>query len=371
MAMISDGGGGGGTIKKKTPTATTYWAQRAASVTKPPTVTIAPAPPKPASTPVTGGRGSMLPDQQEKAAYLSATAAKFNLTPQELLVYGNSFALPGEIARLQPTVPGGGGGTGAPPASGSPGIIDEGVKMFEWDEAGYQAAGGKVPSWWTAFVPKEVTPETAYGSMLNALIPYLSPQDQVRIAHQLYGMFDTEMSRYKPGYIPEVATITQEQADYMAREGRPMTESTPSSQRVTLDTGETIATGQKKYDVMSEEMRRYLSSSTRAADALTTLSNMREKMVGGDRWKLGAGYKWLQNILGTQTVFGGSGSAGQRRLDYEAQTAAVDPFLSQASSGELAPFGPLGQAVTTPFYSAGMLMPYSAGRYGTPNRRYF
>jgi len=313
----------------------------------------------------------MLPDQQEKAAYLSATAAKFNLTPQELLVYGNSFALPGEIARLQPTVPGGGGGTGAPPASGSPGIIDEGVKMFEWDEAGYQAAGGKVPSWWTAFVPKEVTPETAYGSMLNALIPYLSPQDQVRIAHQLYGMFDTEMSRYKPGYIPEVATITQEQADYMAREGRPMTESTPSSQRVTLDTGETIATGQKKYDVMSEEMRRYLSSSTRAADALTTLSNMREKMVGGDRWKLGAGYKWLQNILGTQTVFGGSGSAGQRRLDYEAQTAAVDPFLSQASSGELAPFGPLGQAVTTPFYSAGMLMPYSAGRYGTPNRRYF
>jgi hypothetical protein len=246
-------------------------------------------------------------------------------------------------------------GAGDLPSLAAP---EDGYEMFEWDEGGYELAGGAAPDWWEAFVPKEVTPETAYGAMLNAMIPYLSPEDQVRTAHSLYAMFDTEMSAYKPGKIPEVSTVTEDQARYLMSQGRPVS-------------GVWGDGGVKKVEPLSDQMRRYFMSSQRARDAIQNLSNMREAMVQGNRWKLGPGYKWLQNIMGSVAGRGGSGETGQTRQQYLSMLSSIDPFLSQAGGGELQPFGPLGQMLTKPFFTAGQMMPQQAGRFGAPNRRFF
>ncbi|NOR89001.1 MAG: hypothetical protein GQ524_01990 [Anaerolineales bacterium] len=305
---------------------------------------------------------------QEEAAQLGALHEEgYTLTQMDPLSGTATYTEP----TAAPSYPLAGGGTpSAPSAPSAP--SDDGYKMFKWTEGGYEAEGGNVPSWWKAFVPEEVTPETSYGAMLNAMIPYLSPQDQVRVAHSLYGMFDTEMSHYKPGYIPEVSTITEDQMRYMKREGRPLTGVTGGSRQKTLATGETITTRQTKMEPMSDEMRRYFQSSDRAQDAIKTLSNMRESMVQGNRWKLGPGYKWLQNLMGSAVGTGAGGQSGQTRLQYQNMLSSVDPFLSQAGSGELQPFGPLGQMATKPFYTAGYAQPsYANNRFGTPNRRFF
>lgn len=263
------------------------------------------------------------------------------------------------------SIPSGGTAPGA-------GAASDGYKMFKWSEGGYEAQGGNVPDWWQAFVPEEVTPETAYGAMLNAMIPYLSPQDQVRVAHSLYGMFDTEMSAYKPGYIPEVSTVTEDQLRYLQKEGRPLTGALAGSKQKTLATGDVITTKQTKMEPLSDQMRRYFQSSERAQDAIATLSNMREAMVQGNRWKLGPGYKWLQNVMQSVAGQGAAGSTGQTRFQYQNMLSAVDPFLSQAGGGELAAFGPLGQMASQPFYSAGSATPsFANNRFGKPQRSWF
>ncbi len=252
---------------------------------------------------------------------------------------------------------------GAPPAQLPPILppppAGDAYKMFKWSEGGYEAAGGAAPDWWQAFLPEEVTPETAYGAMLNAMIPYLSPEDQVRTAHSLYGMFDTEMSHYKPGAIPEVSTVTEDQARYLVAQGRPVSGVWGQGH------------GEIETEPLSDQMRRYYMSSQRSKDAIRTLSNMREAMVQGNRWKLGPGYKWLQNILESTGARGASGATGQTRQDYLSMLSAVDPFLSQAGGGELQAFGPLGQMLSKPFFTSGALQPQEQGRFGRPNRRFF
>ena len=255
------------------------------------------------------------------------------------------------------------GGTGGAPADLPPILPPvpppgDAYKMFKWSEGGYEAAGGAAPDWWQAFLPEEVTPETAYGAMLNAMIPYLSPEDQVRTAHSLYGMFDTEMSHYKPGKIPEVSTVTEDQARYLAERGRPVS-------------GIWGGGRERETEPLSDQMRRYYMSSQRSKDAIRTLSNMREAMVQGNRWKLGPGYKWLQNILESTGARGAAGTTAQTRQDYLSMLSSVDPFLSQAGAGELQPFGPLGQMLSKPFFTAGALQPQTQGRFGRPNRRFF
>lgn len=258
-----------------------------------------------------------------------------------------------------------------PGAGELPAATEDGYKMFKWGEEGYELAGGAAPDWWRAFVPEEVTPETAYGAMLNAMIPFISPEDQVRVAHSLYTMFDTELSRYKPGYIPEVSTVTEDQARYLMEQGRPVSGIWEGSQQKRLATGETITTRTSELEPLSDQMRRYFMSSQRATDAIQTLSNMREAMVQGNRWKLGPGYKWLQNIMGSVAGRGAGGETAQTRQQYLSMLGAVDPFLSQAGGGELQAFGPLGQMLTKPFFTAGQMMPQQSGRFGVPNRRFF
>jgi len=389
MARIS---GGGGITRLQTTIPRAALPPRPRYVPPPP-VERAPLPPRPAYIPPS--LPTSRPETTETGARIEALAASTGVPPAvwySMFQQTNFSPTPDEAAQLaqlhsegyditqidprtgsitfdEPPVAPAMVGDGGLPPSAPP--SEDGYKMFEWDEGGYELAGGAAPDWWQAFVPKEVTPETAYGAMLNAMIPFISPEDQVRVAHSLYNMFDTEMSHYKPGYIPEVSTVTEDQARYLMSQGRPVSGIWEGSQQKRLATGETITTRTSELEPLSDQMRRYFMSSKRATDAIETLSNMREAMVQGNRWKLGPGYKWLQNIMGSVAGRGASGETAQTRQQYLSMLGAVDPFLSQAGGGELQAFGPLGQMLTKPFFTAGQMMPQQQGRFGAPNRRFF
>lgn len=315
------------------------------------------------------------PSQDEIAAISDAVSQGYQVTQIDPRTGSLTLSIPDQPSSAAATTTAGPAapytGTVTTGTAGGGTATGDGYKMFKWTEGGYEAAGGNVPSWWTAFVPEEVTPETAYGAMLNAMIPYLAPEDQVRVAHSLYQMFDTELSRYKPGYIPEVSTMTEDQMRYLQKEGLGSTAYWGPTGPKTLATGEVIYPRQTEWQPLSDQMRRYFMSSQRARDAIETLSNMREAMVQGNRWKLGAGYKWLQNLLGSVAGRGAAGPTAQTRQQYLNMLSAVDPFLSQAQAGELQPFGPLGQMLTQPYYTAGPIMPQTQGRFGRRNVAFF
>ena len=195
-----------------------------------------------------------------------------------------------------------------------------------WGVGGYSAPGPNVPSWWLPFAPTDRSqanrPDVALSLMMNTLIPYLSPEDQVRTAHHLYQMWDTDLSAYKPDRVRDE----------------------PGG----LFLPEELARGVRGRAVANPQ---YFLSAERARDAIQALSNMREEMVQGNRWELGPGYKWLQNVLGAIETQGG----GRTRANYLAMLGALDPLLSQAQSGELAAFGGLGEMLARPFFSRGQL----------------
>ena len=84
---------------------------------------------------------------------------------------------------------GGGGGGGAAPT-------------ISWTTGTYQAAGPNVPAWWKPWVPTDRAmmeqPDVAWTVMANALIPYLSPEDQARVANQLYTVWGKDLTPYSP-----------------------------------------------------------------------------------------------------------------------------------------------------------------------------
>lgn len=232
---------------------------------------------------------------------------------------------------------GGGGGGGIPqlaPPSQTSGYQPPEIK---WKVGDYQAQGPNIPDWWQPMVPQSAEdhnrPDAAYSLMMNALIPSLSPEDQVTVARQLYEIWGNDFSMYKD--IQPDHPISQEQS-VMGIEG----------------------------PVANED---YFLSAQRAQDATATLSAMRESTVGGDRWKLGPGYKFLQEILNTFRDSGFTTRSGTVGVYGE-----LDPLLGQTQSGELAPFGPMAQMIANPFFSQFQLNPASKTQsgdfiFGKPN----
>ena len=210
----------------------------------------------------------------------------------------------------------------------------------KWHTGTYEAAGSNVPSWWRPMVPRNSEdynrPDAVFTMMMNAMIPYLSPEDQVTVGRQLYTMWGNDFSMYKD--LDVDAQISAEQSA-LGIEG-------------------TIA------DVS------YFRSPQRGADAVRTLSNMRESTVGGDRWKFGPGYKFIQELM---EAFGNVGKT--TRAGTVQTLGQIDPLLSASQSGELAPYNPLANMLTNPFFSRFQLTPTSrtaSGEYifGKPSKQY-
>ena len=224
-----------------------------------------------------------------------------------------------------------------------PGISNAGTTGYQapevkWKVGDYQAQGPNVPDWWQPMVPRSSKdhnrPDAAYSMMMNALIPSLSPEDQVAIARQLYEIWGNDFSMYKN--IQPEHQISQEQ-QLMGLSGT----------------------------VANEE---YFMSAQRGNDATATLNAMREATVGGNRWKLGPGYKFLQEILNTFRDTGFS----SRQATVGAY-GELDPILGQTKQGELSPYGPIAQMIAQPFFSQFQLNPSTKTQsgdfmFGKPNQ---
>lgn len=250
-----------------------------------------------------------------------------------------SMTVPGSAAYIKgtpaydffhpPTSSGGGGGGGVPSAAAATSATLPPLHDIKWKTADFDVPGGKKPNWWVNLVPQNLSdverPDVSYLMMLNTLIPFLSPEDQRNAAAQLYTTAADAFSYYKP---EKTGTDIPLDMDTIRRSSK---------------------TGLTATDPA------YYTSLERAKDVMKALSNMREASVQGNRWKLGPGYTWLQNITGALQKYGGVGGERQSRVQEQAMMGALDPLLAQGQSGEIGPNAAIGRMLSTPFFSQDQL----------------
>jgi len=194
------------------------------------------------------------------------------------------------------------------------------------------------PSWWKGMTYSGEDANSKYAMMLNALIPSLSPEDQRTMATYLYQTFNAIMPDAFSAYNPEVA-------NYGA------------------------------IPKINTELQAQYTSKKRATDALSALDSM-VTGAGKPVTSFGEGYTYLRSLLGTMGSFGGESAINkQTREQVVQQLGAVSPLLAQAK-GTLAPYASIAQALTTPFFSSGSVMPISKdakGNYifGDVNKRLY
>lgn len=208
------------------------------------------------------------------------------------------------------------------------------------ENAGSNASGGdsgwkntivapNAPSWWKGLAPTKLNESNTLPTMLNALIPYLSLEDQRTVATNLY--------LYDPKVFPDPENITF---------------------------------GEAPTDI-STNMQRYFTSSQRAQEAMKMLDQL-ATVTKTKKENMGTGYKFIRNVLDIMTEFGGSNAKeGQTRSQYVQQTAALNALLENAPSG----YEGLAQLLSSPSFSAGAVTPVyqSNGQYifGEGNQTFY
>lgn len=208
-----------------------------------------------------------------------------------------------------------------------------GRKPVNWREA-YTVEGA--PEWWRGLLPNQFNAQSTYAALYNAMIPFLSPEDQRTVAQHLGGLYSKR---------PMWQTYNPETTDF----AKPPVELTP-------------------------EMMEQFTSSDRAKKALQTLDKVAS--ISGKKKGFGAGYTFLRQLLKTMQDFGGGAvGAGNRqsRVQYQQMQSALDPLLASMKNTE---FAGLAQQLTAPFFTAGRVVPISkdvTGRYvfGSPNKQLF
>jgi len=169
------------------------------------------------------------------------------------------------------------------------------------------------PDWWKGLIPSKLDEENTLPTMLNALVPYLSPEDQRTVASKLY-LYDSKTF--------------------------------PDPEKIKF--GEVPTT-------LSTDTQRYFTSSQRAKDALSMLDKL-ASATNTKQEKMGTGYKFVRNILDIMSEFGGlSNTEGQTRSQYVQQTAALNALLESAPTG----YEGLAQLLASPSFSAGAVTPVS------------
>lgn len=240
------------------------------------------------------------------------------------------------------------------------------IKFKEY-EANLQ--GGNAPSWWRPFVPETASdmerPDVAYLAMLNASIPYLSPEDQRNAAAQLYTAHGNAFAIYKQANINKqgeaAQSITHEQALL----------------------SDAYKKDPSKYSVINRD---YFTSKSRATGFIDALNQMRTAVGGREHGEgsfprkhiggTGQGYSWLQQIAGMQENYGSGIGQGQTRAQYLSHMGGLDPLFALGQSQDIGPVAAIGQMFAKPFFSAGAITPKyqtETGQtfFGDPNRLLF
>lgn len=258
------------------------------------------------------------------------------------LTYYNTggFHVPGEGYTGVLNSPSGGGGTSLPPSTPPP---PPEYDPLLWRRT-YDVAGAD--SFWKGLTPNKVTKQTRFYAMLNALIPFLSPEDRRSIG--------TTLSRY--GY------------NYEDEDGKHFAE--PFSK---LDPTKTTY-GAPPSDLTTED-RKYYTGAERARQARLTLERMAASMgikTDSQSQKLGPGYIYLKQVAKTLEDFGAHGTDGQTRRQHLQLLGQLDTLLKEGQGEELAEYGSIASRLASPFFSARQLVPVQQAdgtyRFGTYNK---
>jgi hypothetical protein len=224
------------------------------------------------------------------------------------------------------------------------------LSTIKFKEGDFDIQGGFAPEWWHPFIPENAEdmrrPDVAFLTMLNASIPYLSPEDQRNAAAQLYALHGNAFASYKPEEQGETTQVITEQTARLSMDYRKNPE---------------------KYTVIDRD---YFQSKARAEGFINLLSQMREQAVpSGQRDQIGGTgipYTWLQSVVGTLSQHGGEAGDRMTRADYLSMIGALDPLLAQGKSPEVGAALSIGRMFAQPFFSAGSVG-WPSKRFGSPN----
>jgi hypothetical protein len=225
--------------------------------------------------------------------------------------------------------PGSGGDPGPTGGGGGGHGGGGGGTNWNWNSYGLD----NVPSWWTGKT-NAASQDTQYASMMNAMIPFMSEEDQRYAGSTLARMFK-EFGSYNP---------------------------------LTNNAFTTPAVN------MTDDMTRNYQNSKRARGMLQALTAMQQASgAGEEQW--GPGYAWLQQLGDVMGDWGQSGATEMMTpVQQQQMLAALDPLLaeSKGSGSAVSPYAELGRMLTQPFFSAGPLSPRTQGAqgqqvFGAPN----
>lgn len=250
-----------------------------------------------------------------------------------------AYSVPSGAAEPAPPLPGGSGtGTGGGDGGGVGGPAPS-PSGLQWEET-YSVEGA--PDWWKGLTPSQMTPQTEIATLINNMIPFMSPEDQRTAAQNLARQYPDAFGHYSP-----------------LVEDFPVPSEVPTA------------------------LRQRFQSSDRAQQALEALTNMAQS-INRTPDDFGPGYGFLEQILDVLQDFGGGGEffgdaptlEGQTRLERQQMRAALDPLLAETKGQALSSFGPLAQMLSSPFFSSEPLAPQTetiAGNVipGRPNPRLF
>lgn len=218
-----------------------------------------------------------------------------------------------------------GGGMQAPQMPAAPAPIT-------WSDK-YTVPGA--PTWWRGLMPSQWTPETEFASIVNSLIPFLSPEDQRQMGSYLSRLFPEGFNIYNPERVQY--TFPQE-------------------------------------EVTSADRQRFLS----AQHAQRTLEALdKVKAASGKEEKdLGPGYKYVRQIAQAMKDFGGTSEGVQTRRQTRDLFSTLDPLLAESKGEALGAYGEIARAMTQPFFSAGRLVDVARDEqgnwtFGRANRKWF
>jgi len=217
-----------------------------------------------------------------------------------------------------------------------------GRKPVKWAST-YSVEGA--PEWWQGLTPNRVDAESSYLSMVNAMIPYMSPEDQLATLQYFATAF--------PKGIGETYS--------------------PAAQ---------VETGNIPTD-MTTSISDFFTSAGRAEEAKAALDTMIEAIATKTKSKsekvkknLGEGYKFLTSVLDTIQKFGGvEEGERQTRAQYQQMLGQLDPLLALGQAQQFGAMQPVAQKLVQPFFTAGQVTPTvkvgGVQKFGAPNLKRF
>lgn len=195
-----------------------------------------------------------------------------------------------------------------------------------WSVGNYKAFGPNVPTWWKPMVPQGTAanerPDVQFSLMMNAMIPYVSPEDQVTVARKLYEIWGDQFGIYK-----QVGIKGTRVSGGLESVGRAP-----------------ISREQQQRGIEGQlANEQFFKGPQRADFARQTLESVRQNVTKD----IGVGGRFMEDILSAISQTGG----GRTRASTVEMLGQIDPMLAGAQAGALSPFGPLGKMTASPFFS--------------------